>query len=216
MFEIKLLSSAQTVFNYNASLSFVLNLPTSFNLPSDVCLASPDIINGSLTCVSRNITQQGLSVSLPISGPGVYGVIFSPNLALRTIPIVPPQPTNPTEPTTTTPDCNWFCRHRKLVIISYYLNGVGVLWTIVSCLLYFCWWKKRPVKAVESDAVKETLVVKKPDSDLPSTVIKYEKANPVETLPVEELSAQKRITLNESSSDDEERKRTRAEETRMR
>lgn len=39
IFEMQLLDTNQTVFNYNATLSVKLDLPTYFDFASDVCLA---------------------------------------------------------------------------------------------------------------------------------------------------------------------------------
>ena len=91
MFEMKLLDSNQTVFNYNATLSISLNLPTAFDLASDVCLAMQSQ-NGSFDCVTRNIQKVNAQFRIPIQSAGVYAVIFSPDITLKGAGPNPPVP----------------------------------------------------------------------------------------------------------------------------
>ena len=82
LFEMKLLDTNQTIFSYEATLSIQLNLPTSFDLASDVCLAMQSL-NGSFDCVTRDIKKVETTYSMPIKSTGIYAVIFSPDVSLK-------------------------------------------------------------------------------------------------------------------------------------
>ena len=65
MFQVSILGSNQTKFNFNATLSVTIDLPTSMDLMSDVCLAML-LGDGIIDCVSRNITKMGSTISVPV------------------------------------------------------------------------------------------------------------------------------------------------------
>lgn len=137
----------------DATLWFVLDLPTGMELVSDVCLAEAE--DGKLTCVSRDITQTSDGwISVPYRPTGnPFAIIFNPDMSLKAYPIPPlvptptdvvdPGPDDPTdepEPTEAEEVCNsiW-CRYKWWIIGG----SVGFVILIIIIILVCCYLRGR-------------------------------------------------------------------------
>jgi hypothetical protein len=122
------------MFNFNATLSVMIDLPSSMDLMSDVCLAML-LSDGTINCVSRQITQVGSVISVPVQYLGLYAFVFSPDITLKTTP-VNPSPTNP-PPEKQNACNNAWCTHKTLILFLS-IGGSLILFILILIAVLLC------------------------------------------------------------------------------